>query len=136
WQPSAAAVSRSMSRTARRVVDASTVGAHRCNPQPPRRVPVRGPSSNPRTTPLHNPHAATTVAGLSQGVSMAVAKVTEITSSSPKESEAATRGGISGARRPLRKSGGGGVKDMKVEGDTAGFTKYPTRRKSPFVWKD
>ncbi|HKC46349.1 MAG TPA: dodecin family protein [Gemmatimonadales bacterium] len=67
---------------------------------------------------------------------MAVAKVTEITSSSPKGFEDAIQAGISRASKTLQQIRGAWVKDMKVEVDNGRVTEYRIRMKVTFVLKD
>ena len=67
---------------------------------------------------------------------MAVAKVTEITSSSPKGFEDAIQAGITRASKTLQQSRGAWVKDMKVEVDNGRVTEYRIRMKVTFVLKD
>ncbi len=67
---------------------------------------------------------------------MAVAKVTEITSSSPKGFEDAIQAGITRANKTLQQIRGAWVKDMKVEVDNGRVTEYRIRMKVTFVLKD
>lgn len=67
---------------------------------------------------------------------MAVAKVTEITSSSPKGFEDAIQSGITRASKTLQQIRGAWVKDMKVEVDNGRVTEYRIRMKVTFVLKD
>ncbi|HKE90370.1 MAG TPA: dodecin family protein [Gemmatimonadales bacterium] len=67
---------------------------------------------------------------------MAVAKVTEITSSSPKGFEDAIQAGITRASKTLQQIRGAWVKDMKVEVDNGRVTEYRIRMKVTFVLKD
>jgi hypothetical protein len=67
---------------------------------------------------------------------MAVAKVTEITASSPKGFEDAIQAGIARASKTLQQIRGAWVKDMKVEVDNGRVTEYRIRMKVTFVLKD
>ena len=67
---------------------------------------------------------------------MAVAKVTEITASSPKGFEDAIQAGITRASKTLQHIRGAWVKDMKVEVDNGRVTEYRIRMKVTFVLKD
>ncbi len=67
---------------------------------------------------------------------MAVAKVTEITASSPKGFEDAIQAGITRANKTLQQIRGAWVKDMKVEVDNGRVTEYRIRMKVTFVLKD
>lgn len=67
---------------------------------------------------------------------MAVAKVTEITSSSPKGFDDAIQAGITRASKTLQQIRGAWVKDMKVEVDNGRVTEYRIRMKVTFVLKD
>ena len=67
---------------------------------------------------------------------MAVAKVTEITSSSSKGFEDAIQAGITRASKTLQQIRGAWVKDMKVEVDNGRVTEYRIRMKVTFVLKD
>ena len=67
---------------------------------------------------------------------MAVAKVTEITASSPKGFEDAIQQGITRANKTLQQIRGAWVKDMKVEVDNGRITDYRIRMKVTFVLKD
>jgi dodecin len=67
---------------------------------------------------------------------MAVAKVTEITASSPKGFEDAIQAGISRASKTLQQIRGAWVKDMKVVVDNGRVTEYRIRMKVTFVLKD
>jgi dodecin len=67
---------------------------------------------------------------------MAVAKVTEITASSPKGFEDAIQAGITRASKTLQQIRGAWVKDMKVEVDNGRVTEYRIRMKVTFVLKD
>jgi dodecin len=67
---------------------------------------------------------------------MAVAKVTEITASSPKGFADAIQAGITRASKTLQQIRGAWVKDMKVEVDNGRVTEYRIRMKVTFVLKD
>lgn len=67
---------------------------------------------------------------------MAVAKVTEITASSPKGFEDAIQAGITRASKTLQQIRGAWVKDMKVEVDNGRVIEYRIRMKVTFVLKD
>jgi dodecin len=67
---------------------------------------------------------------------MAVAKVTEITASSPKGFEDAIQAGITRASKTLQQIRGAWVKDMKVVVDNGRVTEYRIRMKVTFVLKD
>lgn len=67
---------------------------------------------------------------------MAVAKVTEITASSPKGFEDAIQAGITRASKTLQQIRGAWVKDMKVEVDNGRVSEYRIRMKVTFVLKD
>ncbi|HET9707014.1 MAG TPA: dodecin family protein [Gemmatimonadales bacterium] len=67
---------------------------------------------------------------------MPVAKVTEITASSPKGFEDAIQAGITRASKTLQQIRGAWVKDMKVEVDNGRVTEYRIRMKVTFVLKD
>jgi flavin-binding protein dodecin len=67
---------------------------------------------------------------------MAVAKVTEITASSPKGFEDAIQAGITRASKTLQQIRGAWVKDMKVVVDNGRVIEYRIRMKVTFVLKD
>lgn len=67
---------------------------------------------------------------------MAVAKVTEISASSPKGFEDAIQAGITRASKTLQQIRGAWVKDMKVVVDNGRITEYRIRMKITFVLKD
>lgn len=67
---------------------------------------------------------------------MAVAKVTEISASSPKGFEDAIQAGITRASKTLQQIRGAWVKDMKVVVDNGRITEYRIRMKVTFVLKD
>lgn len=67
---------------------------------------------------------------------MAVAKVTEITSSSSKGFEDAIQQGITRANKTLQQIRGAWVKDMKVEVENGKISEYRIRMKVTFVLKD
>ena len=67
---------------------------------------------------------------------MAVAKVTEITSSSTKGFEDAIQAGITRASKTLENIRGAWVKDMKVNTENGRVTEYRVRMKVTFVLKD
>ncbi|HEY6224562.1 MAG TPA: dodecin family protein [Gemmatimonadales bacterium] len=67
---------------------------------------------------------------------MAVAKVTEISASSPKGFEDAIQAGITRASKTLQQIRGAWVKDMKVEVENGRITEYRIRMKITFVLKD
>lgn len=67
---------------------------------------------------------------------MTVAKVTEITASSPKGFEDAIQAGITRASKTLQQIRGAWVKDMKVEVENGRVTEYRIRMKVTFVLKD
>lgn len=67
---------------------------------------------------------------------MPVAKVTEISSSSPKGFEDAIQAGITRASKTLQQIRGAWVKDMKVEVENGKITEYRIRMKITFVLKD
>lgn len=67
---------------------------------------------------------------------MAVAKVTEISSSSPKGFEDAIQAGITRASRTLEHIRGAWLKDMKVVVENGRVSEYRVRMKVTFVLKD
>jgi len=67
---------------------------------------------------------------------MAVAKVTEISSSSPKGFEDAIQAGITRASRTLEHIRGAWLKDMKVVVENGRVSEYRVRMKITFVLKD
>lgn len=67
---------------------------------------------------------------------MTVAKVTEISASSPKGFEDAIQAGITRASKTLQQIRGAWVKDMKVVVDNGRITEYRIRMKITFVLKD
>ena len=67
---------------------------------------------------------------------MPVAKVTEISASSPKGFEDAIQAGITRASKTLQQIRGAWVKDMKVEVENGRVTEYRIRMKVTFVLKD
>lgn len=67
---------------------------------------------------------------------MPVAKVTEISASSPKGFEDAIQAGITRASKTLQQIRGAWVKDMKVEVENGRITEYRIRMKITFVLKD
>jgi hypothetical protein len=67
---------------------------------------------------------------------MAVAKVTEISASSPKGFEDAIQAGIARASKTLEHIRGAWVKDMKVVAENGRVTEYRVRMKITFVLKD
>jgi dodecin len=67
---------------------------------------------------------------------MSVAKVTEITASSPKSFDDAIREGIKRAGRTLKNVRGAWVKDQKMVIDKDKITKYRVTMKVSFVLKD
>ncbi len=67
---------------------------------------------------------------------MSVAKVTEITSSSPKGFEDAVQAGIARASKTLQNIKGAWVKGMKVEVDNNRITSYRVDLKITFILKD
>jgi flavin-binding protein dodecin len=67
---------------------------------------------------------------------MAVAKVTEISASSPKGFEDAIQTGITRASRTLEHIRGAWLKDMKVVVENGRVSEYRVRMKITFVLKD
>jgi flavin-binding protein dodecin len=67
---------------------------------------------------------------------MSVAKVTEITASSPKGFEDAIQAGVTRASKTLENIRGAWVKDMKVVVSNGRVTEYRIRMKVTFVLKD
>jgi flavin-binding protein dodecin len=67
---------------------------------------------------------------------MAVAKVTEISASSPKGFEDAIQAGIARASKTLEHIRGAWVKDMKVVAENGRVSEYRVRMKVTFVLKD
>lgn len=67
---------------------------------------------------------------------MAVAKVTEITSSSPKSFDDAVQLGITRADRTLKGIQGAWVNEMKVEVSNGKITEYRVNMKVTFVLQD
>lgn len=67
---------------------------------------------------------------------MPVAKVTEISASSPKGFEDAIQAGVTRASKTLQQIRGAWVKDMKVVVDNGRITEYRIRMKITFVLKD
>jgi flavin-binding protein dodecin len=67
---------------------------------------------------------------------MAVAKVTEISASSPKGFEDAIQVGIARASKTLEHIRGAWVKDMKVVVENGRVSEYRVRMKVTFVLKD
>jgi hypothetical protein len=67
---------------------------------------------------------------------MAVAKVTEISASSPKGFEDAIQGGIARAGKTLENIRGAWIKDLKVVAANGKVTEYRVRMKVTFVLKD
>jgi flavin-binding protein dodecin len=67
---------------------------------------------------------------------MAVAKVTEISASSPKGFEDAIQAGVTRASKTLENIRGAWIKDMKVVVSNGRVTDYRVRMKVTFVLKD
>ena len=67
---------------------------------------------------------------------MSVAKVTEISASSPKGFDDAVQAGITRASKTLQQIRGAWVEDMKVEVENGRITEYRVRMKVTFVLKD
>ncbi|HTH66289.1 MAG TPA: dodecin family protein [Gemmatimonadales bacterium] len=67
---------------------------------------------------------------------MAVAKVTEISASSPQGFEDAIQAGITRAARTLEHIRGAWLKDLKVVVENGRVTEYRVRMKVTFVLKD
>ena len=67
---------------------------------------------------------------------MSVAKVTEITSSSPKSFEDAVQSGIARASKTLQNIKGAWVKGMKVDVENNRITNYRVAMKITFILKD
>lgn len=67
---------------------------------------------------------------------MAVAKVTEISASSPKGFEDAIQSGITRAAKTLENIRGAWIKDMKVNVANGRVAEYRVRMKITFVLKD
>ena len=67
---------------------------------------------------------------------MPVAKVTEITASSPKGFEDAIQAGIARASKTLENIRGAWIKDMKVNIASGRVSEYRVRMKVTFVLKD
>jgi flavin-binding protein dodecin len=67
---------------------------------------------------------------------MSVAKVTEITSSSPKSFEDAVQSGIARASKTLQNIKGAWVKGMKVDVENNRITSYRVAMKITFILKD
>jgi dodecin len=67
---------------------------------------------------------------------MAVAKVTEITSSSPKSFDDAVQQGITRAGKTLKDIQGAWVNEMKVEVSNGKITEYRVNMKVTFVLQD
>lgn len=73
---------------------------------------------------------------IQQGVYMAVAKVTEIISSSTKSFEDAIQVGISRANKTLRNVRGAWVKEQKVVVENGNITEYRVDMRVTFVLTD
>ena len=67
---------------------------------------------------------------------MSVAKVTEITSTSPKSFDDAVQSGIARASKTLQNIKGAWVKGMKVDVDNSRITSYRVDMKITFILKD
>jgi len=67
---------------------------------------------------------------------MSVAKVTEITSSSPKSFEDAVQSGIARASKTLQNIKGAWVKGLKIDVDNNRITSYRVDMKISFILKD
>ncbi|MGH7613861.1 MAG: dodecin family protein [Gemmatimonadales bacterium] len=67
---------------------------------------------------------------------MSVAKVTEITSSSPKGFEDAVQSGIARASKTLQNIKGAWVKGLKIDVDNNRITSYRVDMKISFILKD
>jgi flavin-binding protein dodecin len=67
---------------------------------------------------------------------MSVARVTEITSSSPKSFEEAMRVGIARATKTLQNVTGAWIKNQEVVIDNGKVTEYRLRLKVTFILKD
>ncbi|HEY7686137.1 MAG TPA: dodecin family protein [Gemmatimonadales bacterium] len=67
---------------------------------------------------------------------MSVAKVTEITSSSPKSFEDAVQSGIARASKTLQNIKGAWVNGMKIDVENNRITSYRVDMKISFVLKD
>ena len=67
---------------------------------------------------------------------MSVARVTEITSSSPKSFDEALREGLARANKTLQNVTGAWIKDQEVVAKNGKITEYRVRMKISFVLKD
>lgn len=67
---------------------------------------------------------------------MSVAKVTEITSSSPKSFDDAVQSGIARASKTLQHIKGAWVKGLKIDVDNNRITSYRVDMKISFILKD
>jgi flavin-binding protein dodecin len=67
---------------------------------------------------------------------MSVARVTEITSSSPKSFDDALREGLARANKTLENVTGAWIKDQEVVAKEGKITEYRVRMKISFVLKD
>ena len=67
---------------------------------------------------------------------MAIAKVTEITASSPKGFEEAIQAGIARASKTIENIRGAWIEDLKVEVAVGRVAEYRVRMKVTFVLKD
>jgi flavin-binding protein dodecin len=67
---------------------------------------------------------------------MSVARVTEITSSSPKSFDDALREGLARANKTLQNVTGAWIKDQEVVAKNGKITEYRVRMKISFVLKD
>jgi len=67
---------------------------------------------------------------------MSVAKVTEITSSSPKSFDDAVQSGITRASKTLQNIKGAWVKGLKIDVDNNRITSYRVDMKISFILKD
>ncbi|NOT09814.1 MAG: dodecin domain-containing protein [Gemmatimonadales bacterium] len=67
---------------------------------------------------------------------MSVAKVTEITATSPKSFEAAIKSGIGRAARTLKNIKGAWIKGMKVDIENGKIRQYRVDMKVTFVLED
>lgn len=67
---------------------------------------------------------------------MSVAKVTEITSSSPKSFEDAVQSGIARASKTLQNIKGAWVKGLKIDVENNRITSYRVDMKISFILKD
>jgi hypothetical protein len=73
---------------------------------------------------------------LTEGDIMTVAKITEITSTSPKSFDEAVRGGIKRATKTLKNVTGAWIQDQEVEVKNGKISEYRVRLKVTFILTD